>query len=135
VGRGVILDSGIVIRLARGALTVDELGDGDDQLAIAAITVAEFQTGPRVNPDSRRAQNDLAWFAAFCDHVDILDYTVQTAHHHAALLAHTRTSGEPRGAHDLIIAAHASQTSRTILTTDTKARFDELPRVAAITVP
>ena len=48
------------------------------------------------------------------------------------LLAHVRRSGSPRGAHDLIIAAHAAQTGRTILSRDAKARFGDLPGVTAI---
>jgi len=37
-----------------------------------------------------------------------------------------------RGAHDLIIAAHALQTERTVLTFGAKARFGDLPGVSAI---
>ncbi|MDQ0789403.1 hypothetical protein [Streptomyces sp. B3I8] len=39
-----------------------------------------------------------------------------------------RGEGSPRGAHDLIIAATAAATARTLLTTDTAA-FDALPGV------
>ena len=34
-------------------------------------------------------------------------------------------------AHDLIIAAHAAQTGRTVLTFNAKARFADLPGVSA----
>jgi predicted nucleic acid-binding protein len=50
------------------------------------------------------------------------------------LLAHVRKSGTPRGAHDLIIAAHAAETGRTVASRDVKARFNDLPGVAAIDV-
>ena len=40
----------------------------------------------------------------------------------------------PRWAHDLIIAAHAAETGRMILSRDAKARFGELPGVSAINV-
>jgi tRNA(fMet)-specific endonuclease VapC len=45
--------------------------------------------------------------------------------------------GRPRSAHDLIIAAHALQTDRTVLTFDAKARFGDLPglRVAEVASP
>jgi tRNA(fMet)-specific endonuclease VapC len=55
-----------------------------------------------------------------------------TAAHHGRLLAHVRRSGSPRGAHDLIIAAHAAETGRMILSRDAKARFGDLPWVSAI---
>jgi tRNA(fMet)-specific endonuclease VapC len=63
--------------------------------------------------------------------VDVLDYTEATAACHARLIAHTRRAGTPRGAHDLIIAAHAVQTDRIVLTFDAKARFGDLPGVSA----
>lgn len=63
--------------------------------------------------------------------INVLDYTPATAAHHARLLAHVRTSGSPRGAHDLIIAAHAAETGL-LLTRDAKARFGDLPGVSAI---
>ena len=62
----------------------------------------------------------------------MLDYTEITAAHHARLLAHVRKSGTPRGAHDLIIAAHAAETSRLLLTRDANPRFGELPGITAI---
>jgi len=62
----------------------------------------------------------------------VLDYTDTTAAHHARLIAHARRTGTPRGAHDLIIAAHAAQTGRAILSREAKARFADLPTVIAI---
>ncbi|UQX10051.1 hypothetical protein [Candidatus Mycobacterium methanotrophicum] len=53
------------------------------------------------------------------------------AEHHAALLASTARERRRRGPHDLIVAATARVTGRTILTTDRHARFDELPDVNA----
>jgi len=42
------------------------------------------------------------------------------------------TRPTPRGAHDLIIAAHAAESGRLVLTRDDKARFGDLPGVTAI---
>lgn len=64
--------------------------------------------------------------------LDVLDYTPATAAHHARLLAHARRSGSPRGAHDLIIAAHAAETGRLVLSRDAKARFGDLPGITAL---
>ena len=38
-------------------------------------------------------------------------------------------NGQPRGVHDLIIAATARAWRRTVVTTDVRARFGELPEV------
>jgi tRNA(fMet)-specific endonuclease VapC len=53
---------------------------------------------------------------------------------HARLLAHVKRAGKPRGAHDLIIAATAVATGRSVLTSDTTADWIQLPEVTAVTV-
>jgi tRNA(fMet)-specific endonuclease VapC len=62
----------------------------------------------------------------------ILDYTEATAAHHARLIAYVRRTETPRGAHDLIIAAHAVEAGRTVLSLDAKARFGGLPGVLTV---
>jgi predicted nucleic acid-binding protein len=63
----------------------------------------------------------------------VLDYTETTAVHHARLIAHVHRTGTPRGGvHDLIIAAHAVESGRSVLSLDAKARFGSLPGVTAI---
>jgi len=74
----------------------------------------------------------VVW-SATASTVDVLDYTETTAEHHARLIAHVRKLGKPRGAHDLIIAAHAVETDRIILSGDAAARFADLPGVVAVT--
>jgi predicted nucleic acid-binding protein len=60
----------------------------------------------------------------------VADYTPEVAGHHAALLAHVRRAGRPRGAHDLIIAATARATDRILVSTDAQAGgFADLPEV------
>lgn len=61
-------------------------------------------------------------------------YGREVALFHGRLLAHTHQNGTKRGAHDLVIAATAAQTGRTILTTDSKARFADLPGVDCLIV-
>jgi tRNA(fMet)-specific endonuclease VapC len=61
----------------------------------------------------------------------VCDYDRTVAEHHAALLAHVQQSGESRGAHDLLIAATGRATGRTLLSTDSRARFSKLPDVTA----
>jgi tRNA(fMet)-specific endonuclease VapC len=50
---------------------------------------------------------------------------------HVRLPAHVRRIGRPRGAHDLIIAATAAATGRTVLSSDASAAFADLPGVDA----
>ncbi len=92
MGRRLILDTNVLIAYERG--TIDRAALDTDELAVAAVSIAEYRVDAR-------------------------------------LIAHARRAGTPRGAHDLIIAAHAVQTDRTVLTFDAKARFADLPGVHA----
>jgi tRNA(fMet)-specific endonuclease VapC len=129
VGRRLILDTNVLIAYERG--TIDRSSLDDDELAIASVSVAEYRVGIEADTASRAADRARA-LAAITSAVDVLDYTQVTAAHHGRLLAHVRRSGTPRGAHDLIIAAHAAETGRMILGRDAKARFGELPGVTVI---
>jgi predicted nucleic acid-binding protein len=78
-----------------------------------------------------RAADRARALVAITSAVDVLDYTEGTVACHARLIAHARRAGKPRGAHDLIIAAHALPTDRIILTFGANARFGDLPGVSA----
>ena len=62
---------------------------------------------------------------------EIIDYTERTADHHARLIAHVKRTGRPQGALDLIIAAHALETGRILISRDAAARDGDLPGVVA----
>ena len=132
MGRRLILDTNILIAYERG--TIDRAALDNDELAIAAVTLAEYRVGIELADSAQRAADRARALAAITSVVDVLDYTDATAAHHARLLAHTRRIGSRRGAHDLIIAAHAVETGRIVLSGDAKARFNDLPGVFASTV-
>lgn len=126
MGRRLIVDTNVLIDIERGR--TDTLRD-DDELAVAAVTRAELLVGVELAPDDVTARRREQRASLILDGVQLLDYTERTADIHAALLAHVRRAGAPRGAHDLIIAAHAIEAGRVILTRDAKARFGDLPGV------
>lgn len=132
MGRRLILDTNVLIAYERG--TIDRAALDEDELAIAAVTVAEYRVGIELADTPERAADRARALATITSALDVLDYTVTTAAHHGRLLAHIRRSGHPRGAHDLIIAAHAAETGRTVVSRDVKARFNDLPGVTAIDV-
>jgi tRNA(fMet)-specific endonuclease VapC len=107
---------------------------GTDELAIASVSVAEYRVGIELADTPERAAERARALATITSVIDVLDYTAATAAHHGRLLAHVRRSATPRGAHDLIIAAHAAETGRTVASRDVEARFNDLPGVAAIDV-
>jgi tRNA(fMet)-specific endonuclease VapC len=127
VGRRLILDTNVLVAYERG--TIDRSSLDDDELAIASISVAEYRVGIELADTTIRAAERARALTSITSALDVLDYTQVTAAHHGRLLAHVRRSGSPRGAHDLIIAAHAAETGRIIMSRDAKARFGELPGV------
>jgi len=129
VGRRLILDTNVLIAYERG--TIDRTALDDDELAIAAVSVAEYRVGIELADTPARAADRARALVAIISAVEVLDYTEITAASHARLIAHARRAGRPRGAHDLIIAAHAVQTDRAVLAFDAKARFADLPGVSA----
>ncbi|HHU10469.1 MAG TPA: type II toxin-antitoxin system VapC family toxin [Intrasporangiaceae bacterium] len=130
MARRLILDTTVLIDYERGRLDRRKL-DNDD-LAIAALTVAEYRTGIELAATPEQAAERTRALAAILEVVEVLDYTTATALQHARLLAHTRTTGRRRGAHDLILAAHAAATKRTLMSRDARARFADLPGVTVL---
>jgi predicted nucleic acid-binding protein len=130
VGRRLILDTNVLIAYERGS--IDRGALDDDELAVAAVSIAEYRVGIELADTAERAADRARALAAIVSVVDVLDYTEVTASHHARLIAHARRAGSPRGVHNLIIAAHAAESGRTLLSFDAKARFGDLPGVLAI---
>jgi tRNA(fMet)-specific endonuclease VapC len=123
-----ILDTGVLIALERGTVTAGQALPDDADVAICAITAAELLFGVELADDRRRVPRQ-ATVEGIIERVEILDYDLTVARHHALLLAHVRRAGEPRGAHDLQIAATARAFDRAVVTTD-KAAFAALPGIS-----
>jgi tRNA(fMet)-specific endonuclease VapC len=117
----------VLIDAERSPEVLDALIADEDFPAIAAITVAELAVGVEI-ATGRRRQARRAFLDDVIENIPILDYDLDVARAHAHLLVTVRARGEPRGAHDLIIAATARATSRVIVTAD-NAGFAGLPGV------
>ena len=101
----------------------DVIADDDDDVAIAAITVAEVQVGVELSTGKTRRRR-LELLDEVVASIPILDYDLAVARAHAQLLVIVRRQGRPRGAHDLIIAATTLSSGRSLVTADEKAFFD-----------
>jgi len=95
---------------------------------VAAITVAELRVGVQMAKGARRKKR-AQFVTAVLDAVTIEPYDLQVAEAHAALLAHVRRTGTPRGAHDLIIAATARARDREVVSFN-RSGFVKLPEVS-----
>jgi tRNA(fMet)-specific endonuclease VapC len=123
-----LLDTTSLIDVERSGGELGEVIADDDDVAIAAITVAELRVGVLL-ADERRREARAAYVEDLVGSVRVLAYDLHVAGVHAELLATVRRQGRPRGAHDLIIAATARASGRVVVTADAGA-FEDLPEVA-----
>lgn len=118
-----MLDTTFLIDADRAGGVLDEAIADDDDVAIAAVTVAELRVGALLAMGRAAAAR-----AAFVDDVvaviPVIAYDHAVAEVHARLLVEVRRRGRPRGAHDLLIAATAAATERAVLTADATAFAD-----------
>jgi tRNA(fMet)-specific endonuclease VapC len=117
----------------RGRIRLDDLIGDDDDVAIAAITVAELLVGVEL-ADAAHRPGRKALLDSIIATVPIEDYDLDVARSHGMLLAHASRSGRRRGAHDLVIAATARARGRIVVTAD-QGGFSDLPGVAVRLVP
>lgn len=133
MARRLILDTGVLVASEPGRSRLKDVIAEDDDLVIAAITVAELRTGVELATKRHRAAR-AAFLGKVLETLPVETYDLATAEIHGQLLAHVHRSGTTRGAHALIIAATASATKRTVVTTDRGAHFHDLPGVDCIVV-
>ncbi len=122
-----LVDTTFLIAAERSGDDLDKVIDDDDDIAIAAVTVAELRVGALL-ADRRRKASRSAYVDDIITTLPVIDYDLDVAEAHAELLVEVRSQGSPRGAHDLIIAATAKASDRTIITADRTA-FRALPGV------
>ena len=130
MARRLILDTTALVTAERGGTRLEDLLDDDDDVAIAAITAAELLVGVESATAARHKARE-AFVGDVLAAIPIEEYDLEVARAHARLLGHVRRTGRPRGAHDLIIAATAAATGRTVVTSDANG-FDQLPDVAML---
>ena len=133
MARRLIIDSGVLIASERGRAGLMDIIAEDDDLVIAAITVAELRTGIELATERHRAAR-AEFLVKVLETLPVEPYDLATAEAHGRLLAHVHRGGTKRRAHDLVIAATAIATKRTILTTDRSARFHDLPGLDCLVV-
>jgi tRNA(fMet)-specific endonuclease VapC len=121
-----ILDTSVVIAAEKQGVASLLFSD-DDDLAVAAITIAEVMLGVELAEGRRREQReDLV--KSLLQSITVEDYDLKVAQVHAALMADTHRRGCPRGKHDMIVAATARARGREVVTLDRRG-FDDLPKV------
>ena len=128
-----ILDTTVLIAAERSTAAIEDVLADEDDVVIAAITAAELLVGVELADRGHKASR-RTFVDSLLATIPVEPYDLQVARVHAELLAHTRTSGRTRGAHDLLIAATARAHARTVVTADT-AGFSDLPGVTIRSLP
>jgi tRNA(fMet)-specific endonuclease VapC len=123
----------VFIAAERASATTDDVMGDDDDVAMAAVTVAELLVGVEL-ADRQYEAARRRYVNALIDTIPIESYDLEVARTHAELLAHTHKEGRPRGAHDLLIAATARRSGRTVVTADATG-FADLPQVNVRVLP
>ncbi len=117
----------------RSGASLDAVVEDEDDIAIAAVTAAELLVGVEL-AEGKRRQRRRSFVESVLASVPVEPYDLDVARVHASLLAHTRRSGRPRGAHDLLIAATALTRSRIVVSAD-PAGFADLPGLVVRLAP
>ncbi|TMM26721.1 MAG: type II toxin-antitoxin system VapC family toxin [Actinobacteria bacterium] len=123
-----ILDTTVLVAAERERLPLDDVIGDEDDIAVAAVTAAELLVGVEL-ADRRRRANRATFVESLLAVVPVEVYDLEVARAHAVLLAYAYRSGQPRGAHDLLIAATARSRQRVVVTAD-PAGFEGLPDVS-----
>jgi tRNA(fMet)-specific endonuclease VapC len=84
-----------------------------ESIAVSVVTEAELLYGVKL---SNKPQLTQAALDGFITHVRVLDWTRAAAQHYADIRANLHKHGEPIGANDLMIAAHARSLNATVIT-------------------
>lgn len=122
-----LLDTTFLIDAERSGDDLDEIIDDEDDIAIAAVSVAELRVGALLARPRQRAAR-VEYVEDVIASIPVVNYDLDVAEAHAQLLVDVRAQGRPRGAHDLIIAATAKAFDLTVVSADASA-FADLPGV------
>lgn len=117
----ILIDADILIEAERGSFDLEAWlrSHGDDEIRLAAITMAELWHGVERAKGAHRVRRQRFLeriFALF----ETAGYTATTAFHHARLWAELEVSGRMIGAHDLILAAIAIERGDSVATFNTR---------------
>lgn len=93
------------------------------EVGISAITLAELEFG--VAKSSRSEQNTEA-LQAFVAPLEILPFDDRAACRYGTIRAYLESQGQPIGSLDMLIAAHASSLSLTLVTNNLR-EFQKVP--------
>lgn len=118
-----LLDTTFLVGAERRSSDLHGAIADEDDVALAAVTIAELRVGVLL-ADRRRRAIRTTYVEEVMATIPVIDYDRKVAEAHAGLLVEVRAQGRPRGAHDLIIASTAKAFGRIVLTADASGFAD-----------
>ena len=125
-----LLDTSVCVPLVNGsekALRDRVLGLRPDAVAISSVVKAELYFGAYHSP---RVAENMARVERFCRGLESLPFDDESARHYGGIRAQLQREGRPIGANDLLIAATALASDRTLVTRN----LEEFRRVPGLRV-
>ena len=124
-----LLDTNIVIYVLkrRPVEVLSTFNANASRMAISSITLAEIMHGAE---KSSRVSENLAAVEDFCSRLEVLPYGPKAAQHYGAIRAALEKLGQPIGANDMHIAAHA-RSEGLVLVTNNMGEFARVPALEA----
>jgi tRNA(fMet)-specific endonuclease VapC len=113
----IILDTDVIIRGERGTFDLSRwlASQGDEEIQIAAITIAELWHGVERASSAYRVERQN-YIRKILSLVKILPYAEVTGLEHARIWADLESSGKMIGSYDLIVAATALERGSAVAT-------------------
>jgi tRNA(fMet)-specific endonuclease VapC len=115
---GLLIDSGIIIRLEReeaALIRLETLARGEPS-ALAAISVSELLVGAERADTQVRRERRMVFIEGVLGAIPVIPFDTTIARVHARLFADLLKRGQPVGANDLLIAATAVALGYGVLT-------------------
>ncbi len=120
-----MLDTNICIYILknRPVALLDRFDQEAERLCISTIVLSELHYGAE---KSARHANNLHAIEQFVARLDVLPFTARAAAHHGDIRAQLERAGQPAGAFDMLIGAHA-RSEGLIVVTNNMREFVRMP--------
>ena len=117
----ILIDADVIIEGERGSFDLFRWleSHSEEEFFLAAITVAELRHGVERATAAHRPRRERFLERVF-EAFEIVPYTERTAFEHARLWAELETKGAMIGAHDMILAATATERGDAVATFNTR---------------
>jgi predicted nucleic acid-binding protein len=130
---GTVIDASVLVAAERGALDIERVlaRYGDQEIALAAVTVSELLHGVHRAPAGRRRVQREAFIERLLEHLPVLPFDLVAARLHARVWAELAAKGVAVGERDLMIVSTAMSRGHEVATRDARS-FPRIPGLRVV---